>query len=156
MEKQSRNLIITEDSAAHESATALSCANDAGNTRFTFILIVVIVAAILFLLFGLSYWQGNSESKLNDFAKCLKDKGVIFYGAFWCPHCQNMKSLFGSASQYLPYIECSTPDSNGQLPVCKDAKIESYPTWEFKDGSRQLGEVTLQQLSDKSGCPLPN
>jgi hypothetical protein len=41
------------------------------------------------------------------------------------------------------------------MQICKDKKIESYPTWEFADGSRLNGEITLQQLADKTSCLLP-
>ena len=97
----------------------------------------------------------NGPSKYDDFAKCLKDKGAIFYGAFWCPHCQNQKKMFGSSDKFLPYVECSTPDGRSQLPVCNDKKITGYPTWEFTDESRESGEVPLETLSKKTGCSLP-
>ncbi len=76
------------------------------------------------------------------------------YGAFWCPHCQNQKKMFGSAADLLPYVECSTPDGKGQLTICKEKNIEGYPTWEFSDGTRLSGEVPLQTLAAKSGCEI--
>ncbi|MBX4200689.1 hypothetical protein KW786_01020 [Candidatus Parcubacteria bacterium] len=120
-------------------------------------IILVIVAALL-VVGGISYWLWAREQgpgPLDDFAKCLKDKGAIFYGAFWCPHCQATKKLFGNSKQYLPYVECSTPDSQGQLPICAEKDIKVYPTWVFPDGSRTEGEVSLQELADKTGCTLP-
>lgn len=112
---------------------------------------VIIIATVVFI-----WWsQNNQPGKLDSFAKCIKDSGAKFYGAFWCAHCQNQKKLFGSSKKYLPYMECSTLDGNSQLEFCKNEKIISYPTWEFKDGSRQEGELTLRELSKKSGCPLP-
>jgi thiol-disulfide isomerase/thioredoxin len=93
--------------------------------------------------------------KYDTFAQCLKDKGAVFYGAFWCPHCQATKKLFGSSAKLLPYVECSNPDGQSQNQTCNDKKIASYPTWEFADGSRLTGELTLQQLADKTSCVLP-
>lgn len=118
--------------------------------------ILIIIAVILIITAGGFIWwqQSNKIGKLDDFAKCLKDKGAAFYGAFWCPHCQSQKKLFGSSEKYLSYVECSTPDSNGQLEVCRKEKIEAYPTWKFSDGTIKQGELTLQELSDKSGCAL--
>ena len=119
---------------------------------------VLIIIAALLVVGGASYFLWAREQgpgKLDDFAKCLKDKGAVFYGAFWCPHCQATKRLFGNSKQYLPYVECSTPDSQGQLPVCKDKGITVYPTWAFPDGSKTEGEVSLQELADKTGCVLP-
>ncbi len=93
--------------------------------------------------------------KYDGFAQCLKDKGLTFFGACWCPHCQAQKALFGSSVHLLPYVECSTPDAQGQTQVCKDNKIESYPTWVFADHSTTTGEVPLATLSEKTSCPLP-
>ena len=119
---------------------------------------IIIVSLIILVGVGMvGYWAWSIfvPNKLDSFAQCLKDKGIKFYGAFWCSHCQNEKHLFGSAARYLPYIECSAPDGNSQLKLCNDAHIQSYPTFEFSDGSRQVGEMTLKELADKSGCQLP-
>lgn len=97
-----------------------------------------------------------TPGKLDGFAQCLKDKGAIFYGAFWCSHCQSQKKLFGSSAKLLPYVECSTLDGNAQTQICKDKKIEGYPTWEFADGTRfTTGEIPLAQLAEKTSCALP-
>jgi len=93
--------------------------------------------------------------KYNSFATCLKDKGAIFYGAFWCNHCQAQKKLFGSSTKLLPYVECSLANAQGQTQECIDKKITSYPTWEFADGSLLNGEIPLAQLADKTSCELP-
>jgi len=98
--------------------------------------------------------QNSQPSELDSFALCLKEKGMMFYGAFWCVHCQNQKAMFGNSQKLLPYTECSTADGNQQLSVCRDKKIEGYPTWEFQDGSRQTGEVPLETLAEKTGCIL--
>lgn len=109
------------------------------------------------LVIGISLWiwQKGQPGRLDDFVKCVSDQEVKFYGTFWCPHCQNQKVLFGTSAKGLPYIECSTPDSNGQLGVCTKANIQLYPTWKFKDGSVHEGEITLNELSQKTGCQLP-
>jgi len=39
-----------------------------------------------------------------------------------------------------------------QTQACKDANIQSYPTWVFPDGSRKSGEVSFQDLAKMSGC----
>lgn len=93
--------------------------------------------------------------KYDQLATCLKDKGAKFYGAFWCPHCQAQKKLFGSSEKLLPYIECSTPDGRNQNGICNNAKIEGYPTWEFADGSRLQGQIPLATLAEKTACELP-
>lgn len=117
--------------------------------------IIIIVALII--VFSAFLWLklASQPGELDQFADCLKENGAAFYGTFWCPHCQNQKALFGKSAKRLPYIECSTPDGRGQTAVCKDKKIDSYPTWEFKDGSLLNGEIPLKELAGKTGCSLP-
>ncbi len=93
--------------------------------------------------------------KYDAFATCLKDKGAVFYGAYWCPHCNAQKKMFGSSAKLLPYVECSTLDAKGQTPMCIEKKVVSYPTWEFADGSRLNGEIPLATLAEKTSCELP-
>lgn len=95
------------------------------------------------------------NGKYDAFAKCIANTSTTFYGAFWCPHCQNQKRAFGDAAKYLPYVECSTPDASGELPVCVDKGVKEYPTWYFPDGSSGTGELSFETLSGKTGCPLP-
>ncbi len=114
------------------------------------IILALITAGLYFLI-----KESRTSGKYDEFAKCLGEKGATFYGAFWCPHCQNQKAMFGKSAKLLPYIECSTPDGQRQLSNCTQKKIDGYPTWEFSDGSQENGEVPLARLSEKTSCPLP-
>ena len=89
-------------------------------------------------------------------AKCIAQSSTTFYGAFWCPHCHDQKTKFGTGAQYLPYHECSLPDGSGEKQDCVDAGIKNYPTWVFKDGSRLVGAQSPATLAQKTGCPLPS
>ncbi len=115
---------------------------------------VVILALAVFFVFTPT---GKATGKYDDFAKCLTDSGVTFYGAWWCPHCQNQKKMFGSSFEYLNQIECEkVPNSSRGVTIdaCKQANITGYPTWIFNDGTRVAGEMSFQQLSEKTGCEL--
>lgn len=90
--------------------------------------IIIIVAGI-----GVLASKSQDPGKYDEFAQALKSSGAVFYGAFWCPHCQTEKELFGNSKKYLPYVECSNPDQS-VTAVCKEKKIESYPTWFFANG----------------------
>lgn len=115
---------------------------------------LIIIVAFVALLWFLAARTPRTP-QYDDFARCLKAQGTVFYGAFWCPHCQNQKDLFGASAQYLPYVECSTPDGQGQLAVCAEEEVSGYPTWVFPDGSQLTGEVSLADLAARSGCVLP-
>lgn len=116
-------------------------------------------AAVLVVV-GLIVFAANSSvgqsapSPYDDFASCLTTAGVTMYGAWWCPHCESQKDLFGSAFDHVNYVECSTA-ARTMNQTCRDAGIEGYPTWEFSDGSRASGEQSLETLAQKSGCVLP-
>ena len=116
-----------------------------------FILILGTIATVLLRSPSVPAGPG----KYDTFAQCLKDKGAVFYGAFWCVHCQAQKELFGSSAKLLPYVECSTLNGESQTQECKDKKIDGYPTWEFSDGTRLSGEISLEKLAEKTYCPLP-
>lgn len=115
----------------------------------------VIIAVVIIAGIGFLFARSGKAGKLDEFAQCLEDKGAVFYGAFWCTHCQNQKELFGSSQKYLPYVECSTVDGKSQLPVCQEKQIQGYPLWEFSDGSKLSGEIPLETLAEKTGCQLP-
>lgn len=122
-------------------------------TIFFSVIILLIVGSIT--SFMLNKNSGSTSNKYDTLATCLKDKGAVFYGAFWCSHCNDQKKEFGGLVKLLPYVECSTPDGNGQTQICIDKKIEGYPTWEFADGSRLNGKVPLATLAEKTSCILP-
>ncbi len=123
------------------------------------IFLIVIGVLVLGLIATIVLRSGaaapSGPGKYDEFAMCLKEKGAVFYGAFWCPHCQAEKKLFGTSQKLLPYVECSTPDGNAQTQICIDKGIKSYPTWEFADMSRLTGEIPLTQLAEKTSCVLP-
>ena len=123
--------------------------------KWIYILAGVIVLGVIAAYIASPGAAPAGPGPYDDLARCLKDKGVVFYGAFWCPHCQNQKKTFGASAGLLPYVECSTADANGQTPICQSKKINVYPTWIFPDGTRNEGEMTPQDLAAKSGCALP-
>lgn len=114
----------------------------------SWIIIGILIAAIL----GSMIWYSSQPGKYDDFATCIKESGTTFYGAFWCPHCQEQKALFGKSALKLPYVECSTPDGQNQTEMCKQKKIEGYPTWEAKDGTRQSKTLSFAELAAFTGC----
>ncbi len=95
-----------------------------------------------------------NSGKYDALAQCLTDRGAKMYGAYWCTHCQNQKRLFGGSAAKIKYIECSLPGGQAQNQECNDAGIKSYPTWEFSDGNRVEGEMSLEALAEKTQCSL--
>lgn len=118
------------------------------------LLIVLLVAGLIAIRNNSVKEDALASSLYDGFAQCLADKGALFYGAFWCPHCREQKELFKNTKK-LPYVECSTPDQKDQVQICKDEHIQSYPTWKFEDGTVVEGGMSLEALSEKTNCELP-
>lgn len=99
--------------------------------------LIGIVVGIILLVGGI-YWlitASTGPGKYDTFAQCVKENGAVFYGAFWCPHCQNQKKMFGNSAQYLPYVECSTPDGNGQSYEYDQVLVDLSPK------NKKIGEI---------------
>lgn len=118
----------------------------------------VIGLGVLLLILGFGFRLTGSAvagpGQYDSFAQCLTESGATFYGAYWCPHCNSQKAMFGSSVKYVDYVECSLPNRGGQIEECNDAGITGYPTWVFADGSRASGALPLETLGIRSGCSL--
>ncbi len=86
---------------------------------------------------------------LEPFAQCVTDKWLKMYGTERCPHCQNMKKMFGTAFAKINFIDC-----DAQKVQCDVAKIEWYPTWVF-NGTQYQWEKTLSELWAITSCEVP-
>jgi len=119
---------------------------------------IALYGLLIVAVLGAAYYlDRRSEHKYDAFARCLGDRGVKMYGAWWCPHCQEQKEKFRASFEYAPYVECGVKgDLKGQNPVCKDDGIKHFPTWQFPPTGERVEKVlSLEELSDRTGCSLP-
>lgn len=98
--------------------------------------------------------EGENAPDLVAFAKALTQAGVRFFGADWCPFCNEQKKLFEDGYVYLPFIEVTNADRTLNSTGTSE-NITTYPTWEFSNGQRVTGVQTLAQLSSLSGVAIP-
>ncbi|MCK7593526.1 vitamin K epoxide reductase family protein [Pseudomarimonas salicorniae] len=90
------------------------------------------------------------DARLQALARHLDESGAKFYGASWCPNCQDQKDLFGGAAGDLPYIECSPNGRQGGFAIeCVEAGIEGFPTWEIR-GRRYVEVLQPEELAQRS------
>jgi len=95
--------------------------------------------------------EGASPYQLA-LARHLAQTKAVFYGAYWCPHCQEQKHKFGGAAGLLPYVECDPKGTNSQTERCERAGVKSFPTWVI--GSVRLeGVQSLEALAEASAFP---
>jgi len=117
-----------------------------------------VVAAVVILALHANYTApqpeplGPEDPTTRALAEHLTEKGVLFYGASWCPHCQEQKRLFGASARRLPYVECNLAGPNApQASACSAAGVQTYPTW-IINGQAIVGRVlTLAELADYTG-----
>ena len=121
--------------------------------------IVFFIAVILSISFSIYFGKKgieddnkflNSYDKLisQTFAQCLTEQGIVFYGAYWCPHCKTQKELFGDDIKFINYFECEDDKQ-----TCIDEGVKAYPTWKIK-GELYEGVRSLKELSELSSCSL--
>ena len=109
---------------------------------------------IALMLGGIAYMKVVEPAMQNQdtLAKCLSANGAVMYGAYWCPHCQSQKKMFGKSVKYMPYVECAIKGSNDLVQRCQDEDIKSFPTWKFKSGVVETGSIQLDRLGTLAGC----
>lgn len=113
--------------------------------------LVVLIALIVPILAQRPAAQAPAQTDFQTgLAKYLNSQGVVLYGAYWCPHCNNQKELFGKAASLVNYIECDPRGQNPNVQLCKEKGIKLYPTWEIK-GTRYEGVMSLDELAKLSG-----
>jgi hypothetical protein len=118
---------------------------------------IIAIAAVIVLVFACVYYfaRVRGTTRYDAFAKCLTEKQVKMYGLYWCTHCAEQKEMFGASFKHVTYLECGIKGSKDEEPVCKEAGVKNFPTWQFPDGSRKEGTQPLQVLGQQSGCSLP-
>ena len=117
----------------------------------------MVYAVVLILLAG-AYLAGRyyRNHRYDSFAQCLAAKQAKMYGLYWCPHCADQKAMFGASFRYVPYVECAIKGSPKELaPECKVAGVTLFPSWQFGMDPPHEGVLSLQVLSQKTGCSLP-
>ena len=96
----------------------------------------------------------ESTKESIEFAKYLKNNGVVKYSAYWCPNCLNQSEIFGKqAYKELNVVECARNGKNSQTKLCIDKKIQGFPTWEI-NGKLFLGVLSLKELSKLTGYKI--
>jgi hypothetical protein len=139
---------MSEESRKRQQASE----KDASKTKK--VILYIVVAA----LFAGAYLAGRyyKNHKYDSFARCIATKSAKMYGLYWCSHCADQKREFGSAFRYIPYIECASENDPHELtPACKAAGAKLFPSWQFGADPPKEGVLTLQELSQKTGCSLP-
>ena len=95
----------------------------------------------------------ESTTKTIRLADQLNAVDAKFFGAHWCPACKEQMRLFGKqAGRRLNYVECGLPEKYpDQVSQCRDARIQSIPTWTRPGSQRLEGVQSINTLERWSG-----
>ena len=122
--------------------------------------LVGLVFAFYFITKAITAYTGYNiaeniitEKQKIELAKCLGEKNVKMYGAYWCSHCNNQKAMFGDLFKHVIYVECDRNAQNSQRELCLEKGIEGYPTWEINN-QFYAGEISFEKLAELSGCKI--
>lgn len=111
--------------------------------------------AALFVAAYIAGWY-HKNHKYDGFAKCIASKQAKMYGLYTCPHCADQKAMFGASFAYVPYVECLDRRSTDNLaPACAAAGVKLFPSWQIGADPPKPGILSLEKLSEKTGCSLP-
>jgi hypothetical protein len=94
----------------------------------------------------------KADQNTAELAACLSQKGAVMYGAYWCPHCQDQKDLFGQSFDLINYQECDAKGENGNPEVCTREDIKGYPTWKIPGQPALEGTQSLDKLAQIAQC----
>ena len=99
----------------------------------------------------------ESTEQTIKLADQLNTVGARFFGAHWCPACKEQMKLFGKqAGRRLNYVECGLPDKYpDQVSQCRDARIQSIPTWTRPGSTRLEGVQSINALERWSDLKPP-
>ena len=100
----------------------------------------------------------ESTARTIQLADQLNAVGAKFFGAHWCPACKEQMRLFGKqAGRRLDYVECGLPEKYpDQVSQCRDARIQSIPTWTRPGSKRLEGVQSINILEHWSGLKQQN
>ncbi|AHB41875.1 hypothetical protein P148_SR1C00001G1097 [candidate division SR1 bacterium RAAC1_SR1_1] len=108
-------------------------------------IIVSVLALSALVLTGCSQ---EPKQNLDNFAKCITEKGAMIYTSTTCSHCQKQKVLFGDSWQYIKNVDC-----NDNPIVCSNAGIQGVPN-RVINGENIMGQQSLEFLAEKTGCEI--
>jgi len=117
----------------------------------------IFIYGSIVILLAAAYYAGwhHKNHKYDAFAQCLALKQAKMYGLYWCPHCIEQKEMFGQSFHYVSYVECAIKGSSELAPQCKIAGVKLFPSWQFGMDPPKEGILSMETLSERTGCSLP-
>ncbi len=100
---------------------------------------------------------GEGEPPADDlvgFATALRDAGVELFCADWLEACTQQRELLRDGGKFLPFIEVTNSDRSANHRFM-DKGLTTVPTWDFQNGIRATGMLSVAQISALAGIAIP-
>jgi len=97
-----------------------------------------------------SFSEADIE-KLSQFVLCLKENGMVIYGANWCGWTKKLVDSLGGFETVAPiYINCEV-----ETELCNEEGIEGFPTIKVNGELYNSGDKSMEALAAAVGCEAP-
>ncbi len=113
--------------------------------RVILLAFLLLLMFIIFLILSFSPFENNNY---DNFASCLTEKNVVFYGSSGNKGTAVQQETFGRSFEKIVFVNCAE-----DLQRCKDENITKVPSWEAGN-EITVGPKSLDELSQFSGCPI--
>ena len=108
--------------------------------KIMFYSIFSVIVVLIATAFGFNFVQSQKPAFLDDFAKCLTEKGAVMYGATWCKYTSAQKGMFGNSFKFINYKDFS-----------KNLDVRITTTW-FINDNKYENTKSLDRLASITGC----
>ena len=133
---------IRQESQKAEHNTEKNTIRKPNNKKIILISIFSVIAVLIAAGFGVGFVNANKPGPVDGFAKCLKDKGAIMYGASFCQYSHAQKGMFGNSFKYVDYRDFN-----------EDPDIKVTPTWKI-NGAYYRNVQDFDRLASLTGCNI--
>ena len=114
------------------------------------VILVVVTGGVIFFINGRAFLESKKEEKQQEVVDCLLGKDVKLYLSSDCNYCKEQEDVFGDYFKEMDVVNCYEDGSWSN--VCREAKINSAPTWVFPGSS----EVLKAEISSCAECKKKN
>ncbi|MEK6949145.1 MAG: hypothetical protein AABX34_02915 [Nanoarchaeota archaeon] len=134
------------ESIRHENQKAEPSREKSINRKPNKKIIIISIVSVLLILAGIGIGVGfansNKPGPVDDFAKCLTEKGAIMYGAPLCRYTAAQKAMFGNSMKLIDYRDFT-----------EDPNVEITPTW-LINGAYYQNVQDFDRLASLTGCKI--
>ena len=103
-------------------------------------------------------YSEEDNQKIQEFSKCLADKGLRVYYAGWCGHCHTLIETFGgleNAEEIMLECQTETQQPGKDSDLCDVEDIRGFPTIKV-NGEPYTGARTFEAFAEATGCSAPD